>query len=253
MDMQAADIEKFVLWSLDHTGWYPNLWFPTVRRELINFPDGPSDDEIHGVLFQLIRNGSVSVSVPTGSKSVRTSDLSPEMLRDLQADRQPTYSLGLEDDIRRKLHSALERSRVPARGHFEVFAHGEEFDVNAYLKSAPLDFDNVWHRHESSQGTSGVGKRLGDGAVTSVGADANDQIKNFERRIMARFIALYLSAISAREQMAAATPDQMQAAICVDARYVSEPDRNNALAAERRKTIASAGRPRLHYFVAPNE
>jgi len=33
--MREADIEKFVLWSLDHAGWYPDLWFPKVRREQV--------------------------------------------------------------------------------------------------------------------------------------------------------------------------------------------------------------------------
>ena len=37
--------------------------------------------------------------------------------------------------------------------------------MNTYLKSASLDFDNVWHRSEGGRPTSGVGKRLGDGAV----------------------------------------------------------------------------------------
>jgi hypothetical protein len=163
--MQPADVEKFVLWSLDHTGWYSSLWFPDVRREHINFPDGPTDAEIHGALFQLIRNGSITVSSPAGTTSTITGDLSPEMLKDLQADGQPLYTLDLEEDIRRKLHAALERSRLPQRGNFELFAHGDEFDVNAYLKSVSLDFDNVWHRHEGGRPTSGVGKRLGDGAV----------------------------------------------------------------------------------------
>ena len=161
-DMQPEDIEKFVLWSLDHTGWFPHLWFPKVRREHINFPDGPTDAEIHGVLFQLIRKGFVTVSSPDGNTSAR-SDLSPEMLQDLQADGNPTHRLDLEEGIRRKLHAALERSRVPPRGQFELFAHGDEFDVDAYLKSASLDFDRVWHRREGGRATSGVGKRLGDG------------------------------------------------------------------------------------------
>jgi hypothetical protein len=87
------------------------------------------------------------------------------MLQDLQADGKPTYILDLEEGIRRKLRAALERSRVPPRGHFELFAHGDEFDVNAYLKSASLDFDSVWHRREGGRPTNGVGKRLGDGAV----------------------------------------------------------------------------------------
>jgi hypothetical protein len=166
--MQPADIEKFVLWSLDHTGWHSSLWFPDVRREHINFPGGPTDAEIHAALFALIRKGSVTVSSPAGGASAIAGGLTPEMLQDLEADGQPLYTLDLEEGIRGKLHAALERSRLPHRGHFELFAHGDEFDAKAYLKSASLDFDRVWHRRESGSRTSGVGKRLGDGAVISL-------------------------------------------------------------------------------------
>jgi hypothetical protein len=55
-NMQAADIEKFALWSLDPTGWNPDLWFPKIRREHINFPPEPTDFEVHDALFRLIRN-----------------------------------------------------------------------------------------------------------------------------------------------------------------------------------------------------
>jgi hypothetical protein len=165
VNMQPADIEKFVVWSLDHTGWYPHLWFPVVRREHINFPDGPADAEIHAALFQLIRKGSVTFSSPAGSTPVRADDLTPEMLQEVQPDGQPAYSLDLEEGVRQKLHAAIDRSTVPPRGHFELFALGDEFDVNTYLSSASLDFDNVWHRSEGGRPTSGVGKRLGDGVA----------------------------------------------------------------------------------------
>ena len=163
--MHEADIEKFVLWSLDQTGWHPDLWFPKVRREHVNFPPEPTDAEVHGALFRLIRKDSVTVSSPVGSSSVGADDLRPEMLLDVQTDGQPTYTLDLKEGVRRELHAALERSRVPARGHFELVAHGRDFDVNTYLKSTSLDFDTVWLRKEGGRPTSGVGKRLGDGAV----------------------------------------------------------------------------------------
>lgn len=163
--MQPADIEKFVLWSLDHAGWFPHLWFPKVRREHINFPDGPTDAEIHSALFQLIRKGCVTFSSPAGSTPISADDLRPEILGEVQANGQPTYRLDLEEGVREQLHAAIDRSRVPTRGHFEVFALGREFDVNKYLTSTSLDFDNVWHSSERGRPTSGVGKRLGDGAV----------------------------------------------------------------------------------------
>ncbi len=184
--MRPSDIEKMVLWSLDHAGWSPHLWFPTVRREQINFPDGPTDAEIHGALFQLIRKGSVTVSSPAGGQSETPTDLSPEMLQDLQANNQPIYRLDLEEGIRRTLHAALERSMVPPRGHFELLAHGEEFDVDTYLKSASIDFDNVWHRREGGPATSGVGRRMGDGAAIEV---------NEQQRIAIEYLSTHSDAL----------------------------------------------------------
>lgn len=49
---------------------------------------------------------------------------------------------------------------------FRLFAHGAEFDPDAYLASAPLTFDGVWRRGEAGRGhpeSSGVFKVLGDG------------------------------------------------------------------------------------------
>jgi len=56
--------------------------------------------------------------------------------------------------------------------HFTLFAHGEAFDVDAYLGKTTLNFDRVWRRGdqrqyacvESSHPTSGVEKVLGDGS-----------------------------------------------------------------------------------------
>ena len=101
--MQEADIEKFVLWSLDHTGWCPDLWFPKIRREHINFPSEPIDAEVHDALFRRIRKGSITVSSPAGSTPVGADDLRPEMLLDAQADGQPTYTLDLKEGVRREL------------------------------------------------------------------------------------------------------------------------------------------------------
>src|SRR4051812_47588628 len=49
---------------------------------------------------------------------------------------------------------------------FRLFAHGVEFDPDAYLATAPLKFDGVWRRGESGHDhpkSSGVFKVLGDG------------------------------------------------------------------------------------------
>jgi len=52
--------------------------------------------------------------------------------------------------------------------HFELFAHGESFDVDAYVASSPLRFDLVWHGGDGCYQTSGVSITLGDGATIGV-------------------------------------------------------------------------------------
>ena len=56
--------------------------------------------------------------------------------------------------------------------HFTLFAHGDDFDVDAYLESTSLNFDKVWHRGDlrgcaefiqDQHLTSGVEKELGRG------------------------------------------------------------------------------------------
>lgn len=50
--------------------------------------------------------------------------------------------------------------------NFRLFAHGVAFDADAYLASAPLEFDGIWHKGEDGNDhpkSSGVFKVLGDG------------------------------------------------------------------------------------------
>jgi hypothetical protein len=49
---------------------------------------------------------------------------------------------------------------------FRIFAHGVDFDPEAFLTSTSLKFDGVWHKGESGQDhpkSSGVFKVLGNG------------------------------------------------------------------------------------------
>jgi hypothetical protein len=162
------------------------LWFPQVRREEINFPPEPTDGEIHSALFSLIHAGSLEITKTAGSSSVRVSDPTPEVLEDLAKNAESDYTLELSESARQQLHAALDRARVPARGHFELFAHGESLDVDAYLKSAPLEFDHVWRRREGGRPTSGVSRLLGDGAVIQL----SDQ-----QRIAAEFMSAHLDSL----------------------------------------------------------
>jgi hypothetical protein len=54
---------------------------------------------------------------------------------------------------------------------FQLFAHGVDFDADAYLASAPLRFDGMWRKGESGLDhpkSNGVFKVLGDGLALSV-------------------------------------------------------------------------------------
>jgi hypothetical protein len=49
---------------------------------------------------------------------------------------------------------------------FRLFAHGVDFEADAYLASTPLKFDGVWHKGQFAHDhpkSSGVFKILGDG------------------------------------------------------------------------------------------
>jgi hypothetical protein len=163
--MQPADVEKY---GLNHVGWYPTLWFPEVQRDAINFPTGPTDDEVHAALFRLIQTGSIEVRKTAGMACVVVNDPTPEVLEDIRTNSESEYELELSEGARRQLLAALERSKVPVRDHFELFAHGVSFDVDTYLKSAPLEFDLVWHRGEGCYRSNGVARLLGNGAIVSL-------------------------------------------------------------------------------------
>src|SRR5690242_20181644 len=54
---------------------------------------------------------------------------------------------------------------------FRLFAHGADFDPDAYLASTQLAFDDVWRKGDrggSHPKSSGVYKVLGDGKVLSI-------------------------------------------------------------------------------------
>jgi hypothetical protein len=47
--------------------------------------------------------------------------------------------------------------------HFKLFAHGTEFDVDAYRATESIGFDRIWHTGEQNYKTNGLEKILGDG------------------------------------------------------------------------------------------
>lgn len=77
---------------------------------------------------------------------------------------------------------------------FRLFAHGVEFDADAYLASAPLKFDGLWRKGEAGHDrpkSSGVFKVLGDGRAVPV----------FEQdRIAIEFLSVNREALKALAQ-----------------------------------------------------
>jgi hypothetical protein len=178
-EMTARDIEKYVLQALDHVGWYRSCWFPRVERDSLNFPDGPDDEEVRAALFRLVESGAVVVS---GASS------KAEAIEDIRTNPESEYELELSEEARQQLYAAQERAKVSLPGYFRLFAQGAEFDVDEYLRSTSLTFDQVWRRGEGSYAMNGVAKRLGDGAALSW-AD--------QQTIAARFMAENREALQA--------------------------------------------------------
>lgn len=51
--------------------------------------------------------------------------------------------------------------------YFKIFAHGDDFDVDAYATTATIGFDRVRHKGEQHYTTNGIEKLLGDGQQLS--------------------------------------------------------------------------------------
>lgn len=72
------------------------------------------------------------------------------------------------------VHNRIVRLTPIKVNFFKLFAHGRTFDVDAYAKSAPIEFDRVWHVGEDSFKTNGMEKSLGDGTQLTI--DDQDRI-----------------------------------------------------------------------------
>ena len=68
---------------------------------------------------------------------------------------------------------------------FRLFALGDDFDVDAYVKTSPLEFDRVWHRSDPKPG--GIGRYANSGLQIELG-DGRDLAIDEQDRIAAEFI-----------------------------------------------------------------
>ena len=62
-----------------------------------------------------------------------------------------------------KVSDGLALMTYSGPNEFRVFAHGEDFDVDAYLRTSTLHPDRVWRRRSGGIQTNGVVFDLGDG------------------------------------------------------------------------------------------
>ena len=60
---QFSDLEAWILETIDNIGWYAYLWFPVVHREVLNFGDDSSDEEIYAAFASLVKRNAL---VPSG-------------------------------------------------------------------------------------------------------------------------------------------------------------------------------------------
>ena len=58
-EFQFSDLEAWILETIDNVGWYAYLWFPVVYREVLNFGDDSSDEEIYAAFASLVRRNAL--------------------------------------------------------------------------------------------------------------------------------------------------------------------------------------------------
>jgi hypothetical protein len=98
-DLVLTATQIHVLRSIDFEGWYyGECWFPNVRRDYLDFPDGPSDEEIHAAIFSLIDSGVLEVwRVLDNGEEVRIEAPPPEVLAEV---RKPNAETDVKLHIR---------------------------------------------------------------------------------------------------------------------------------------------------------
>jgi hypothetical protein len=105
-----------VLTAIEHVGWYGQLWFPTVDRDDLNLPDGPTDDELRAALFALIDSGVVEVRRVRGDDEVRLENPSAETIEEVKKDSTETdVTLQIKDGVIEELEANERRKWLEVR------------------------------------------------------------------------------------------------------------------------------------------
>jgi hypothetical protein len=77
---ELSTLEAEILNAVNHLGWYADLWFPFVQREVLNFAAENPEEEVHAALVGLIRKGLLERIVATpahGGLDVQTPKWQP--------------------------------------------------------------------------------------------------------------------------------------------------------------------------------
>ncbi len=91
-----------------------------------------------------------------------------------------------------KFQTILQLMTYSGTNEFRVFAHGDDFDVDAYLRTSTLDPDRVWRRRSNGIQTSGVAFGLGNGLSLTIFEQERIAIKFLkEHRDALRTLAHY--------------------------------------------------------------
>ncbi len=75
-----SNLEARIIKAIDHCGWYADLWFPIVPRDMMDFaPDNP-EEEVHAAFVGLIRRGLLVENIPPhppGGIDIKAGDWEP--------------------------------------------------------------------------------------------------------------------------------------------------------------------------------
>jgi hypothetical protein len=152
-NIALTELEAHILQSIDHVGWYAYLWFPVVARESLNFGSAEREENVHAAILGLIQKGELVAAgeepddLPQWSPAPGILVAAARTMREVRALQPPPWP-----------------DRFSER--FHIFAHGETFDVDAFLATSTIHPDYVWRRVPRE--TSGIEIFLGDGREISL-------------------------------------------------------------------------------------
>lgn len=106
----AAKLVNDVLECFHHNEWHPSLWFPTIQRDVVNFPDGVHDQEVQSCVLDLIRSGLIQVGRWEGAEFRSIEEILLGTIDELRSDPQTEFFLRTKPEVYEEIASA-ERKR----------------------------------------------------------------------------------------------------------------------------------------------